>query len=101
VLFNAIFLTIFFAAWALCGFLPWFVLSVATRGNAGLRMLPLCVFAGIVAGPAVPLLGLDNGTGIWVSLVAALVVPTGLLVIRRFSLGPRSEPRRAKAGQTR
>jgi uncharacterized membrane protein len=100
VLFNAIFLTIFFAAWALCGFLPWFVLSVATRGNAGLGMLPLCVFAGVVAGPAVPLLGLDNGTGIWVSLVVALVVPSALLAIRRFSLGSRENPRPVKMGQS-
>lgn len=97
-LFNAIFLTIFFAAWALCGFLPWFVLSIATRGNAGLGMLPLCIFTGVVAGPAVPLLGLDSVTGIWVSLVAALVVPSALLAIRRFSLGPRADRRPVKMG---
>ncbi len=90
-LFDAIFLTIFFGTWAFCGFIPWLVLSVATRGNAGLGMLPLCIFAGVVAGPAVPLLWLDNGTGIWVSLLAALAVPAALLAVRRFSLGPRHE----------
>jgi len=99
VLFDAIFLTIFFGAWALCGFIPWLVLSVATRGNAGLGMLPLCVFTGIVAGPAVPLLGLDNGTGIWVSLLAALVVPAALLAVRRFSLGSRHESIHVKVRQ--
>ncbi len=98
-LFDAIFLTIFFGAWALCGFIPWFALSVATRGNAGLAMLPLCIFAGVVAGPAVPLLWIDNGTGIWVSLLSAFAVPAALLAVRRFSLGPRQESMSAKARQ--
>ncbi len=98
-LFDAIFLTIFFSAWALCGLVPWLVLSVKTRGEAGLGMLPLCIFAGIVAGPAVPLLGIDNATGIWVSLAAALVAPTALLAARRFSLGSRHEPVPAKVRQ--
>jgi uncharacterized membrane protein len=99
VLFDAIFLAIFFGAWAFCGFLPWLVMSIATRGNAGLGMLPLSVFAGVVAGPAVPLLGLDNRAGILVSLIAALVVPAALLAIRRYSLGPRREHLSAKVRQ--
>ena len=98
-LFNAIFLAIFFSAWAICGFIPWLAVSAVTRGNAGLGMLPLCIFAGIIAGPAVPILGLDNVAGIWVSLLAAIAVPAALLAIRRYSLGPREEHVPAKAPQ--
>lgn len=88
--FEAIFLTIFFAGWAICGFVPWLALSVATRGNAGLGNLPLCIFASVVAGSAVPLLGLDDATGIWVSFAAALIAPSALLTARRFASGARS-----------
>jgi uncharacterized membrane protein len=89
-LFEAIFLTIFFGGWAICGFVPWLALSVVTRGNAGLANLPLCVFAAVVAGPAVPLLGLDNAAGIWVSFLAALLAPSALLAARRFSSAARA-----------
>jgi hypothetical protein len=84
VLFNLIFLGLFFAGWLVCAYLPWLALSVATRGNAGLKMLPLCLFSGVVAALAVPLLGLDDGTGVWVSFVSALVAPALLLAARRF-----------------
>jgi len=93
VLFDLIFLGLFVAGWLICGGIPWLVLSVATRGHAGLQYLPLSMFAGIVAGLAVPLFGLDNATGLWVSFVAALVVPSLLLAARRLSLHSVVEPR--------
>jgi hypothetical protein len=88
VLFDAIFIALFLSGWLLCAFVPWLALSVRTRGNAGLANLPLCLFAGVVAGLAVPVLGLDNAAGIWVSLGAAFVAPSILLAARRFGMGP-------------
>ncbi len=85
-LFDAIFLGLFVAGWIVAGGLPWLVLSITTRGRAGLQYLPLSMFTGVVAGLAVPIMGLDNGTGIWVSFGSALVAPAVLLAVRRFSL---------------
>jgi hypothetical protein len=95
VLYAAIFLTIFITGWLICAFLPWLVLSVATRGNAGLAYLPLCLFAGVVAGFAVPLLGLNNLTGLFLSFVAAMAIPALLLAVAHFSRGAVAEQRRA------
>lgn len=96
-MFAAIFISLFVAAWLILGFLPWLVLSVATRGNAGLGMLPLSMLAGLVAGLSVPLLGKDDGAGIWISLIAAFLAPCFLLAARRFSLMSQS-PRRTVVG---
>ena len=85
-LFNAIFLSLFITGWLICGFLPWLAVSVATRGNAGLVYLPLSMFAGVVGGIAVPVLGADGVSGIWLSFLVAFVVPSLLLAARRFSL---------------
>lgn len=85
-LFEAIFISIFVGAWLLCGFVPWLALSVATRGEAGLLNLLLCLFAAVVAGLAVPVAGANGRPGIWISLVAAVVIPSLLLGLRRLSL---------------
>lgn len=85
-LFDAIFLSLFLSGWLICGFIPWLALSVATRGEAGLAYLPLSMFAGAVAGLAVPVLGADGWSGIWLSFLSALTVPGVLLAARRFSL---------------
>ena len=85
-LYALIFISLFVAGWLACAYLPWLVLSVATRGNAGLRYLPLCLLAGVTAGLAVPLLGLDDATGLWLSFLLAALVPSLLLVIRRVTL---------------
>ncbi len=89
-MFTLIFGGAFVVAWLVCGFTPWLVLSVATRGQAGLGQLPLCLFAGVVAGLAVPILGMNGRDGIWVSFVAATGVPVLLLAARRLSLGAHS-----------
>jgi hypothetical protein len=93
VLFALIFLSLFVLGWLVCSFLPWLAVSVATRGNAGLGMLPLCLFAGVVAGLAVPLLINDGWPGVWMSFGAALVVPAGLMAIRRMAV-PALTPQR-------
>jgi hypothetical protein len=54
----------------------------------------LCLFTGVVAALAVPVLGMDGSSGIWISMLAALGAPTLLLAVRRLSLSPvpRIEP---------
>lgn len=84
--FDAIFLTLFVTGWLLCGMVPWLALSVATRGNAGLGYLPLSMFAGVVGGLAVPILGMTGLAGLWLSFVAAAALPALLLAARRLSL---------------
>lgn len=90
-MYTAIFLSLIVAAWLLLGFLPWLAWSVATRGQAGLGMLPLCLFGALVAGLAVPVLGKDDGMGMVISGVAAVAAPTLLLVARRLSPEPANE----------
>ncbi len=85
--FENIFVALFLFAWLFCGFVPWLVSSVLSRGNAGLAYLPLSMFAAVVAGLAVPMLGKDDAAGIWLSFGAALAAPSLLLGARRFSLG--------------
>lgn len=86
-MYTAIFVSLFVAAWLFLGLLPWLALSIATRGNAGLANLPLCLFTAVVAGLAVPLFGANDVAGIWLSLLAAVAAPTALLAARRFSMG--------------
>ena len=88
-MFTAIFLSLIVGGWLVLGFLPWLAWSVATRGHAGLGMLPLCLFAAIVAGLAVPLLIRDDGLGVALSATAAGVASVGLLTARRLSTGMR------------
>jgi hypothetical protein len=96
VLFDLIFLSLFLLGWLSCAFVPWLVLSVATRGDAGLGYLPLCLFAGVVAAIAVPVLGVDDTRGLALSFVAALVAPVLLLGAARYS---RATRRSVAAGQ--
>jgi branched-subunit amino acid transport protein AzlD len=84
VLFNLLFITLYVLGWLALGFLPWLVLSVTTRGNAGLRYLPLSMGAGVVGGLAVPIFR-DDGLGLILSFVVALAFPTLLLTARRAS----------------
>jgi hypothetical protein len=89
VLFDAIFISLFVLGWLICGFLPWLALSVGTRGDAGLGYLPLCLFTAVVAGIAVPVLGLNDGRGLWVSFVVAFAAPSLLLAAARYSRATR------------
>lgn len=100
-MFTLIFISLFVSAWLLLGLMPWLVLSVATRGNAGLGNLPLCMFAGLVGGLAVPLLGKDDLAGVWLSMAAAVLVPALLLAARRMSLHPLAGTPHQPAGDSR
>lgn len=98
-MFTLIFVGLFVSAWLLVGLMPWLVVSVATRGNAGLGNLPLSMFAGLVGGLAVPVLGKDDLAGIWLSMAAAAIVPSLLLAARRMSLGALAGARHPTAGE--
>lgn len=82
-LFDAIFLGMLLAGWLLCAYVPWVVLSVATRGHAGMWSLPLSLFGGVVCALAVPLLGADGWGGLWASFAVAALAPAALLGIRQ------------------
>ncbi len=97
-MFTAIFVSVFVVAWLLLAFVPWLALSVATHGDAGLANLPLCLVAGLVGGLAVPLLGKEDETGIVLSMVAAVIAPSLLLMARRFSAGGREASQTSTVG---
>ena len=84
-MYTLIFVSLFVSAWLVLGFLPWLAWSIISRGNAGLANLPLCLFAAVVAGLAVPILGRDVGLGMLLSATAAVTAATLLLVLRRFA----------------
>ncbi|MDE2669787.1 MAG: hypothetical protein OXI51_09055 [Chloroflexota bacterium] len=83
-LFDALFITLFVLGWLALGFVPWLALSVATRGNAGMRYLPLSMVAAVIGGLAVPLFR-DDELGLILSFVVAFAFPTLLLTARRVS----------------
>ena len=87
-LFNLIFISLFLSGWLVLAFLPWLAVSVATRGHAGLRLLPLALFTGVVGGLAVPILIRDDGLGLVLSFVAAFALPSLLLGAQRLAAAP-------------
>jgi len=98
--FTLIFVGLFVAAWLFVASIPWFALSIATRGRAGLANLPFCLFAGFVGGLAIPVLGKDDAAGIWLSMVAALAASALILAARRASVGVLPSLRQHPAGES-
>jgi hypothetical protein len=98
--YTAIFVGLFLAGWLLCAYIPWLIVSVRSKGEAGLKYLPLCLFAGVVGALAVPLLIDDGTTGLWLSFVVAAAVPAILLAIRHLTLPEPSADRRAPDGDS-
>lgn len=94
-LFELIFVSLFVAGWLACGFAPWLAVSVATRGHAGLHMLPVCLFGGVVGGLAVPILIRQDLAGLWLSFAAAILLPSGLIATQRLAMSAR-RPEAAK-----
>lgn len=91
-MFTLIFVSIFVAVWLFLAFLPWLAVSVFTKGNAGMLNLPLCLFTGLVAALAIPILGMDDLRGVWLSMGAAFMAPALLMAARRLSLEPSRRP---------
>lgn len=83
-LFDLIFLSLFMVGWLLCAYVPWVALSIATKGNAGMVLLPLCLFTGVVAAMAVPVVGFDGPNGLKASFVVAFLASAAMLGIGRF-----------------
>lgn len=71
-LFDAIFLTLFFLAWVVMGGLPWLLWSVRRRAFGAIWALPFALLGGAGGGVLVPVLGLDNGVGVGLSLATAV-----------------------------
>ena len=70
-LFDAIFLTLFFLTWLLLGATAWLVISIRRRAHGALWALPFALLGGAGGGVFVPLLGLDDGWGLAISMPAA------------------------------
>ena len=71
-LFDAIFLTLFFLTWVLLGGLPWVLLSVRRRAYGALWALPFALLGGAGGGVIVPAAGLDNSLGVGISMLGAV-----------------------------
>lgn len=99
-LFEAIFLTLFLATWTLLGGLVWLGWSLRRRAVGAIWALPFALLGGAAGGVLVPLLGLDNGVGVGVSMIAAplggaLITAAAYRVWDAFALGERLAARRA------
>jgi len=84
--FDALALTLLVAAWTVFGAIPWLVLSVVSRGNAGLAFLPAAMLTGVVGALVVPIVGATGLTGLFVSFPAALAASAALLAARKLRL---------------
>lgn len=86
------FILFFFLVWCLLGLIPWAVAAVMSRGRGALFALPLALAAAAAAGVFIPLVGLRDATGFFLSLPAALVAGAlgafaGIRLARRLA-GP-------------
>ena len=84
------FIFLFFFIWCVLGVIPWAAAAVWTRGRGALLALPLALAAAAAAGVFVPLVGLRDTTGFFLSLPAALLGSAlasvaGIAVSRRLS----------------
>ena len=62
----------FFAVWCFLGLIAWAVSAVVARGRGALPALPLAFAAASAAGAAVPLVGINDAIGFFLSLATAL-----------------------------
>ena len=62
----------FFFVWFVVGLVPWAAAAIAARGRGSLLALPLALAGAGAFGIMVPLLGLRDATGFFLSLPAAL-----------------------------
>ena len=72
-LFDGIILTLFFLTWSLLGSLPWLALSLRRRADGALWALPFALLGGTGGGGVIPLLGSDDGVGLGISMIGALL----------------------------
>src|SRR6266545_4349232 len=67
------FVLFFFAVWCFLGLITWAVAAVIAHGRGALPALPLALAAASAAGVAIPLAGLDDAAGYFLSLATALL----------------------------
>ena len=67
------FVLLFAFAWAFFGLLAWAVLAVIRRGRGAVLALPLALAGAVAAGFLLPLAGLRDATGFFLSFPAALL----------------------------
>ena len=102
------FVLFFFAVWCSLGLIAWAVAAVISRGRGALPALPLALSAAAAAGVAVPLGGLDDAAGFFLSLATAVVAgaiasAAGIRMARKFGADSRSTdaaPTKALRAQT-
>ena len=70
------FLIFFFLCWTIVALFPWIATALYVRGRGAAIALPLAVIAAWAAGVFVPLVGMRDATGFFVSLVAAFLAAT-------------------------
>ena len=93
-LFDTIFLTAFVLTWALLGSLVWLSWSVRRNAVGAIWAFPFGLLGGIGGGMLLPLLGLDDGLGVGLSMVGApvgavLLTGAAYRVWDNYSLGRR------------
>ena len=89
------FLIFFFLCWTIVAFFPWVATALYVRGRGAAVALPLAVVAAWAAGVSVPLLGMRDATGFFVSLLAAFLA-AGAGSIAGIAFSRRLETARAR-----
>ncbi len=92
------FLVFFFGLWCFLGLFPWAVGAVLTRGRGALPALPLALAGAAAAGVLVPLAGMRDALGFFLSLPAALA-GSGLATTAVIRAGRGREPGPARPGR--
>ncbi len=98
---RVLFVVLFFSAWTFLGLLAWAAVAVLRRGRTALLALPVSLAAACVFGVFVPLVGLRDATGFFLSLPAAVagsLLGYALVVVllRRSGFAPAQMPERVR-----
>ncbi len=95
---RVLFVLLFFSAWAFVGLVAWAALAVVRRGEGAIFALPASLAASCVAGVLLPVAGMRDAVGFFLSLPAALLgsllgYAFVLALLRRFApRGPERQP---------
>lgn len=87
---RVLFVLLFFSAWAFMGLMAWAAVAVLRRGNGAIFALPVSLAASCAAGVLLPVAGMRDAFGFFLSLPASLVgsllgYAFVLALLRRFA----------------